>query len=107
MQRASSFTISILLVFVVSSCTFKKTSYSLKLWQGKYFYEEEPIKAIAGYYMVMQWGLNIHEEANKYIANLEVNGQQTYIKLQGEVLGDEKEISILYSNNIDGSSENL
>jgi hypothetical protein len=107
MLRAICFTISLLVIFVASSCAFKKSPYSLKSWQGKYFYEEEPIKAIAGYYMVMQWELNIHEDADKCIANLEVIGQQTYIKLQGEIVGDEKEISILYSRNIDGSSENL
>jgi hypothetical protein len=107
MQKVFSVIILLLITLTLSSCTFKKNSNSLKSWQGKYFYQEKPIKAIAGYYMAMEWELDILQEADKYLGNLEVNGQQTYIKLQTEVVGDEKTISLLYSRNIDGTSENL
>jgi hypothetical protein len=58
------------IISAISSCKFKKSSDSLISWQGKYFYEEKPIKASAGYYMVMEWELDIHKETDKYIANL-------------------------------------
>src|SRR6476620_9792514 len=95
MQKISSLISSTILAFSISSCTFNKISDPLRLWQGKYFYEEKPIKAVAGYYMVMEWELDIRKEGEKYVANVEVNGQQTYIKLLADIAGDEKTITLL------------
>ena len=99
--------ILILVTLLISSCKSKKNIDSLNSWQGKYFYQEEPIQAIAGYYMAMEWELDIHKENDTYMAKLEVNGQQTSINLEGGISGDEKEIAIMFSKNMDESSENF
>lgn len=93
--------------FLISSCATEIKFEALQAWNGKYFYEEQPIKVIAGYYMVMEWQLEIKDTSGKYIGNLEINGQQTYSKLQGSIVGDAKTISFIYNKAIDGSDENL
>ena len=94
-------------MFVILSCATKIKSDDLQAWKGKYFYAEEPIRAIAGYYMAMQWQLEIKDTSGNYIGNLEINGQQTYSKLQGNIVGNAKTISFICDKTIDGSNENL
>jgi hypothetical protein len=102
--------IQFLLLFLsitIIACSIKEQSNNLDTWKGKYFYEEEPIHAIAGYYMAMEWQLQIKDTSGKYIGNLEINGQQTYSKLQGNIVGNAKTISFIYDKTIEGSNENL
>jgi hypothetical protein len=82
-------------------------SKKLDNWIGSYEYEEEPVKAIAGYYMAMQWTLSVTKQNKIYKGILEVNGQQTYIKLLTDIVGDKNSIAIVYNSLIDGSDENL
>ena len=101
-----------LLAFLVSlltivSCSHSNNSKSLDVWTGEYNYEEEPIKAIAGYSMVMDWTLSINIKGDTCQGLLEINGQQTYIKLLTNITGDTNAITITYNSLIDGSDENL
>ena len=105
--KLKSSIILILIMLIFSSCMYKEGSDTLHSWQGKYFYQEEPIQAIAGYYMAMEWELDIHKATDTYKAKLEVNGQQTLIDLECEIAGDENEISIMFSKKIDESLENF
>ena len=93
--------------FAVTSCSSSHDLASLESWRGKYTYQEEPIKAIADYSMVMEWKLDIEKEGEKYIGNLEINGQQTYFKLKSELIGDSNSISLVYLEALEGSSEIL
>lgn len=88
-------------------CFYNDKPTNLDNWTGSYDYEEEPIKANAGYYMVMEWTLSIYKNSDTYQGVLEVNGQQTYIKLLTDIVGDSNAIAITYNNLIDGSNQNL
>jgi len=108
-MQKSFFFIFLLCFFLTieSSCRAKNNFPSLDSWAGKYDYGEEPIEAIAGYHMVMIWELAISKDDESSKATLEVNGQQTYFKLLGTVLGDTNTIAITYDKLIDGLEENL
>ena len=88
-------------------CFYNDKPTNLDNWTGRYDYEEEPIEANAGYYMVMEWTLAINKNNDTYQAVLEVNGQQTYIRLLTDIAGDSDEIAIIYNSLIDGSSQKL
>ncbi|MFN8295007.1 MAG: DUF5991 domain-containing protein [Chitinophagales bacterium] len=92
------------IVLFLNNCTNTK---KLDGWIGKYKYEEENIKANAGYNMVMDWELAIEKHENVFNGILEVNGQQTFIKLLTNISGDTNEISVIYEKLIDGSNVNL
>lgn len=89
------------------SCSNKGQSNNIDVWTGGYNYDEVPIKAIAGYSMVMGWTLSININGDTCQGLLEINGQQTYIKLLTNITGDTNAIAITYNNLIDGSDENL
>ena len=89
------------------ACSNNRNSTNLKSWAGKYNYGEEPIKAIAGYNMMMIWELSISNKNDTCQGILEVNGQQTYIKLLTDISGDTNSIALTYNKLIDGSDENL
>ncbi len=95
------------LVLTISFCTDKRSSVNLDKWTGKYIYEEKPIRAIAGYFMTMTWALSIDKKGDSCQGLLEVNGQQTYIKLLADISGDTNIIAFTYNRLIDGSDENL
>jgi hypothetical protein len=76
-------------------------------WIGNYNFEEEPVKAIAGYDMAMVWTLSITKIKDKYQGVLEVNGQQTYIKLLSDISGDTNSIAITFNSLIEGTDEHL
>jgi len=98
---------SIIFSLILSSCSYKDKSNSTGTWTGDYNYEEEPIKAIASYSMVMDWTLSIKEKGGGCQGVLEVKGQQTYIKALTNITGDTNAIAITYISRIDGSNENL
>jgi sulfur carrier protein ThiS len=57
--------------------------------------------------MVMEWSLSVNKKAKTYQGILEVNGQQTFIKLLTDITGNSDSIAVLYNSKIDGSDENL
>lgn len=99
--------ILIVLIFVVFCSCHVNNNKNLNSWSGRYSFEEEPIKAIADYYMVMQWSLSISKKTETYQGTLEVNGQQTFIKLLTDINGNSDSIAVLYNSRIDGTDENL
>lgn len=66
-------------------------------------YEEEPVKALADYYMGAQWDLQILKEKQSYSALIEVNGQQTFMIIKAEVTGNPDKITLRYLETKDGS----
>ena len=78
---------------------------NLDNWTGHYNFEEKPVKAKAGYYMVMKWDLSIEKKNNIYQGTLEVNGQQTHVKLLTKIRGNKDAIAIIYNNRPLGSNE--
>jgi hypothetical protein len=89
------------------SCSGKNNLQNPCAWGGKYEYEEEPVQAIAGYYMAMIWEISISKHNDSCKGILEVNGQQTFIKCLTDILGDTSSIAITYNKLIDGSDENF
>jgi len=89
------------------SCFDKNNLKNPCAWAGKYEYEEEPVQAIAGYYMAMIWELSISKNNDSCQGILEVNGQQTYIKFLTDILGDTSSIAITYNKLIEGTDENF
>ncbi len=57
--------------------------------------------------MVMDWELSLEKHENVFNGILEVNGQQTFIKLLTEISGNTNEISVIYEKLIEGSDVNL
>ncbi len=102
-------TVTFLLILgvILNSCSYDNNSKSLNKWVGNYIYEEQPIKANAGYYMTMTWTLSIIKKNETGQGILEVNGQQTYIKLLTDVSIYKNSISIIYNSRIEGSDESL
>jgi sulfur carrier protein ThiS len=96
-----------LLVLIFISCSNIDSSKYLCNWVGNYSYEEEPRKANADYYMAMAWTLSINNNSDTCQNVLEVNGQQTYIKLLTDISGDTNTIAIKYNKLIEGSDEHL
>lgn len=95
------------LLMTYFSCSHNYDSKSLDNWVGKYIYAEDPIKAIEGYYMTMQWVFSINKENDSCQGVLEVNGQQTFIKILTDISGDSNSVVVRYNSLIDGSDENL
>ena len=57
--------------------------------------------------MMMIWELSINNKNDTCQGILEVNGQQTYIKLLTDISGDTNSIALTYNKLIEGSDENL
>jgi hypothetical protein len=55
----------------------------------------------------MDWSLIITDTINATHGILEVNGQQTFIKLDTDIKGNSDSIAVIYRRHIDGSDENL
>ncbi len=79
----------------------------LSSWHGTYHYEEDPVKANADYYMVMDWRLTIGFGKGMEQATLFIHGQQTDIILTGIVSGNDEKISISLSEPPYGTDEDL
>jgi len=104
MKIKSSYLLSLGLLFF--SCHHSQP-VNLDSWIGNYEYEEEPVKANAGYAMVMEWSLSIEKQNDTCNGIVEINGQQTYIKLQAAISGDTNTIAVTYKNTIEGGNENF
>ncbi len=76
-------------------------------WIGTYEYNEKPAESNGGYNMVMNWILTISKESDGLKGILEINGQQTFIKMKTNIVGDGKYISVLYNEMADGMDQNL
>lgn len=95
-----------ILCLTVVQCSCQPNSNNLDTWLGNYNFEENPVKATAGYFMVMNWNLLISKKEMNYKGTLEINGQQTYIKLLTDIKGDSGTIAIIYNSTVDGLKEN-
>jgi len=105
---------NLLIIFVSSvcslifiRCSYNETQENLDTWVGNYSYEEEPVKSIAGYPMVMVWKFSITKESDSINGILEINGQQTYIKVLTGITGDSNKIAVTYNSVIDGFNKGL
>lgn len=81
-----------------------------KKWRGNYLYFEKPVKAIADYYQVMNWELNLDSLANdKIYGKLKINGQQTFqnISVFGEIEGKKLFVKSLSTEGNLNKNENL
>ena len=76
----------------LTSCSHKEKN--IDNWIGNYSYEETPVKANAGYSMVMEWSLAI----TKIDDTLEINGQQTDIEILTKIEGDTNTIAVIYDS---------
>lgn len=93
----------LILSLIFHACSINGKAKNLDNWIGKYEYGEEPIKAVAGYYMILGWELSIYKTKNEYQGVLDVNGQQTFMKLLSDIVGDTNSVAIIYNSLIDGS----
>ena len=98
------FVIGCYLAITVTCCSEYK---NLDSWLGNYKYEEQPIKAIAGYYMVMSWKLSVDKINDKYSSILNVNGQQTGFSCINKVIGNDSTLFIIYDQLLDGINHTL
>ena len=96
----------ILIVFLMgNSVSFAQ---DLNNWHGEYYYSETPVKANAGYSMVMEWILSIYEQDGQEMAMITINGQQTEINFEAFARGGDESISIYFNETVAGSvSEGL
>ncbi|QNH63841.1 DUF5991 domain-containing protein [Hymenobacter sediminicola] len=77
----------------------------LQTWAGTYQYEEEPVKALAGYSMSMMWKLDLQPQANKSLGGqLSVEGQQTFMKLKVRAAGTAQEAQIIFVQLVEGNN---
>ena len=86
-------------IVLTISCT---SPNEINNWVGKYEYNEKPVKALAGYNMVMLWTIEIKQEKENYVALIEVNGQQTYMLIQATVNGDKNKVKLIFDKGIEG-----
>lgn len=91
-----------LIWFSIASCSTHYQLNNLDAWVGDYRYDETPIRAIAGYAMVMTWDFSISKHNDSCTGVLEVNGQQTFMKLKTTLEGDTSNLAVIYDGLIDG-----
>lgn len=74
-------------------------------WYGEYFFSEEPVKADAGYSMVMEWKLNVYPTGGnwKEIGGLEINGQQTELKFNVYIQGNATNFMVFFDELLSGT----
>lgn len=89
----------LILITLLCSCSSTK---NINNWVGNYEYNEESVKALARYNMVMIWTLDIKQDKEDYVAQIEINGQQTYMFIQAKVNGNEEKINLTFDKGIDG-----
>lgn len=75
----------------------------LTSWAGSYAYEETPVKAVAGYSMAMLWKLQLRPQAGGLAGELEVEGQQTFMKLKVRASGSAQDAQIIFVQGLDGN----
>ncbi len=94
----------ILIVFLFGNLS-PNSSYAQELasWHGEYYYSETPVKANAGYFMVMEWILSIYEQDGQEMAMIAINGQQTQINYEAFARGGEESVSIFFNETVAGS----
>lgn len=81
---------------------FRSYRNTLDSWLGDYSYREPPVKASAGYSMVMEWELSVNKIDNSYKAILNVTGQQTGLSLLNDLKGNYTTLFVLYNKSLSG-----
>lgn len=101
--------LSLILPFLLGNNTeTTEKPEDLSSWHGIYHFEEDPVKANADYYMVMDWKLTIgFFGKGEEHATLSIHGQQTEIILTGIVSGNNEKISITLNESASGTDEDL
>lgn len=89
----------IILLTLLISC---KSSSTLQAWEGNYVYEEEPIEANAGYSMIMVWSLDVSQQEEGLVGILEINGQQTALKIKTQLEGDADQVQVKFIQGLEG-----
>lgn len=73
-------------------------------WNGSYQYEEEPVKALAGYSMAMMWTLNLRPQPGGTLGGqLSVEGQQTFMQLTVRASGTPTDAQIIFVRGVEGN----
>lgn len=96
-----------ILGLINTGCDNNVRSGNPDIWLGDYAYDETPVKANAGYSMVMNWKLSINKKGDVYQGALAVNGQQTNMELLTDVKGDANAVAITYNSLVYGTDENF
>jgi len=94
---------SCFIIFVIPGCS--DTKDNLNSWLGDYSYSEPPVKALAGYNMVMDWDLSVNKIDNLYKAILNVNGQQTTFSLLNDLKGNDTTLFVTYDKSLSGTDQ--
>jgi hypothetical protein len=89
-----------LVIILLTGCSSNKGFDS---WLGNYTFSEKPVKALAGYSMVMEWDLSVNKIDKNYSAILNVNGQQTGFSLFNNVAGNDSSLFIIYESTLGGA----
>ena len=98
---------AIISAILITACSAGGTTNDQKSWVGDYTFEEVPVKSVAGYDMLMQWHATIKEEADSLTGIVEINGQQTYMKLLSGVSQKNDILTLTYKELLDGNNEGL
>lgn len=106
-KTVMKFFLSSLLGLTFAACANHDHLKKTDTWIGNYNFQEEPIKALADYNMTMLWTLSIDKVKDKYQGVLEVNGQQTFIKVLTDISGDSNSIAITFNSLLEGTDEHL
>ncbi|MES2849084.1 MAG: DUF5991 domain-containing protein [Bacteroidota bacterium] len=108
MQKIVFILLAIIIInFLFCGCGINNNSKKFEKWTGDYHYEESPVQANAGYAMVMNWTLSISKQNDSCTGILEVNGQQTFMKLKTFIRGNTSKIAVIYNSLLDGNDEQL
>jgi uncharacterized protein DUF5991 len=103
-RKGLSLVIYSVVIILVAGCS-QTTGKELDTWLGEYDFSEKPIKAIAGYNMMMEWNLTVNKIEDKYNTILNVNGQQTSFSLFNTIAGNDSVLYIIYDYKIEGMQE--
>ena len=82
-------------------------SENLDTWLGNYTYNEQPIKSMAGYSMVMSWDLSVTKINDMYNSILNVNGQQTGFSCLNNLKGNDTTLFVIYNELLSGVNQTL
>ncbi|MCC3160319.1 DUF5991 domain-containing protein [Hymenobacter sp. 15J16-1T3B] len=94
----------LLLLTWFSVLTATPPAAGVQAWAGNYRYEEEPVKAVAGYSMAMTWQLRLQPPASGRLGGqLNVEGQQTFMKLKVRASGTPTDAQVIFVQGLDGA----
>jgi len=91
-----------IVIILLTGCSSDK---DIDPWLGNYAFSEKPLKAGAGYNMVMEWDLSVNKIDKNYSAILNVNGQQTSFSMFNNVDGNDSALFVIYESTLDGRKD--